>query len=85
MAVEENLEPAVSQAEFFNEEVNIGESDTGSSPTPSEVEEATTPVVLRSQLDVNENNDPPDEPPEDAIPEEKPPAEELPTGQIPED
>ncbi|KAI8714689.1 hypothetical protein NCS52_01189300 [Fusarium sp. LHS14.1] len=79
MAVEENLEPAISQAEFFNEEVNIGESDTGSSPTPSEVEEATTPVVLRSQLDVNENNEPPVEPPGDAIPAEEPPAEELPT------
>ncbi|KAM6522044.1 hypothetical protein FALCPG4_011737 [Fusarium falciforme] len=96
MAVEANLEPAVSQAEFFNQMVSIGESETGTSPTPSDLEEVQsthtgeiTPVVLRSQLDVLENNEPPDEPPdeplEDTIPAEEPPAEELPTDETPEE
>lgn len=92
MAVEANLEPAVSQAEFFNQMVNVGESETGTSPTPSDLEEVQsthtgeiTPVVLRSQLDVLENNEPPDEPPEDAIPAEEPPAEELSIDEIPEE
>ena len=92
MAVEANLEPAISQAEFFNQMVNIGESESGTSPTPSDLEEVQsthtgeiTPAVLRSQLDVLGNNQPPDEPPGDAIPAEEPPAEELSTDEIPED
>ncbi|KAJ4201172.1 hypothetical protein NW767_006823 [Fusarium falciforme] len=100
MAVEANLEPAVSQAEFFNQMVSIGESEMGTSPTPSDLEEVQsthtgeiTPVVLRSQLDVLENNEaldeppdePPDEPLEDTIPAEEPPAEELPTDETPEE
>lgn len=96
IAIETNLEPAVSHAEVFNQMVDIGDSGSGTSPTPSDLEEVQsnhtgeiTPVVLRSQLDVVGNNEPPaepsNEPPEDAAPAEEIPPEDISTDDIPEE
>ncbi|RSL76425.1 hypothetical protein CEP51_009969 [Fusarium floridanum] len=94
-AVEENLEPVVSEPvvpepEVFNQTIDIGDSATGTSPRLSDLEEVQsnrtgeiTPVVLRVQQRATGRDRPREETPAEAIPAEEPLAEELPIDRIP--